>query len=635
MKKLGIKIGVIALVLMMSMAFIGCDTGGGGGGALFTNPGVFTAEAPGFSGLITVEAEYSRQRIVSVRVISHSETEAFAMVPIQRIPADMIRYQVLEVEVVSGATMTSRAIINAVFDTAEQAGGNLTVLGRSPTPAPGEPSTIEAEVLVVGSGVSGLFAAFEAARSGADVVLIEKLGFFGGTTATSGGIMQGVNNPILRNHDNIHTDSADAYFEFLYDLSLGRANLSMLRHIANLSQDTIEHTIRMGVQFNNTRHLEHLPIGSERRLFDFPSGDPRHPSRALWANRMGDLETTGYLGAGSFITIPIVNYLEEQGVRFYNNMRAMSLIQAPNGTVTGVNAQGRSGTAVTIQADSVILATGGFADNPTLMSEFHPMIEQAGRGHIFWTLAGANGDGLLMGRAAGAATLSRRTPISEISLIPDYGIWVTPGGVRYKDEAFLYPMATTGELFNLGYYFQWTIMNNTNRPDNLTASAPGTVNTAPGAVFTHANIEGLAALIGLDPVVLQQTINDYDAQVTTDEAFGDDDFELRTLAHKSRFAVNPTTRHQPIGTAGPFWAQRSGGFGGLIVGTRGGLKIDIDGRVLDINGRPIQGLFAAGEVANAETLPIKYGGSGMALNVYANMARRAGMVAATGTWIAP
>ena len=336
--------------------------------------------------------------------------------------------------------------------------------------------------------------------------------------------MQGVNNPILRDYDNIHTDSADAYYDFLTDLSLGRANSSMLRHIADLSQDTIEHTIRMGVQFNNTRYLESLPINSERRVFDFPSGDPRHPTRALWANRMGALEATGYLGAGSFITIPIVNYLEGQGIRFYNNMRAISLIQSPDGTITGVNASDRSGAAVTISADSVILATGGFADNPVLMRQFHPMIEQAGRDHIFWTLAGANGDGLLMGRAAGAATLSRRTPISEISNIPDYGIWVTPGGVRYKDEAFLYPMATTGELFDLGYYFQWTIMNDTNRPNNLVASAAGTPRTTPGVVFTHYSIEGLAALIGLDPVVLQQTINQYDAQVTADAAFDDDDF---------------------------------------------------------------------------------------------------------------
>ena len=548
MKKFGIKFGVIALILMMSMAFIGCDNGGGGGGVtLFTNPGTFTAIAPGALGQpITVEAVYTRQRIVSVRVVSHSETAAFGLVPVERIPADIVRYQTLEVEVVAGATMTSMAIINAVFDTAEQAGGDLAALMTRPGGQPNAPYTLETEVLVVGSGISGLFAAYEAARSGADVMVIEKLGLFGGTTATSGGIMQGVNNPILRSEG--FNDTADAYFEFLVALSLGRANEAMLRHVANLSQDTIERTIAMGVLFNNERYLEPLPANSPyRKVFDLPSGDRRHPSRALWANRLGELQGTR-TGDGSFITIPIVNFLKaELNVRFYSDMEALSLIQVTGGRVTGVNARDRAGAAVTINADSVILATGGFHDNHALISEFHPMIDLAGRAATFLTLAGADGDGIRMGRAAGAAVSKANSPIAAVGNIPHFGIWVTPSGVRYKDEAFLYPMAVTGKLFYLGYHYQWTIMNDTHRPANLVASAAGTANTAPGAVFTHDTIAGLAALIGLDPIVLQQTIDEYDAQVTTDAAFGDDGFELRTLTHKSKFAVIPTVRHQPLG----------------------------------------------------------------------------------------
>ena len=630
----------------------------------FARPGTYITTVQGFRSPVIVRTEFSASCIVAVEVLNHGDTAAFAMVPIERIPAEIVRYQTLAVDTVTGATATSMAILSAVWEAAEEAGGDLEALIAMPPSFTPRPMTLEADVVVVGSGISGLMAAAEANRLGADVIVIEKLGFFGGTTATNGGIIQGVNNPVLRADG--YTDSPQAYYEFLEMLSLGQTRSDMRMHIANTSQRMIEWTIAMGVQYRSSgeqqneindgfRYLEPQPLTSpHRRLFDLPSGDTNHPSRALWANSLDGL-TGMRTGDGSFITIPMVRSLanRDMPVRFFSDMRAESLIQpdGPGTRVTGVIARDRFGAEVTITADSVILATGGFHDNAELMEEFHPMVSLAGRAPTVMPLAGANGDGIILGRAAGAATVKRDTPIAAVATIltagqPQLGMFVTPNGVRFHDEAFSYPMAVTAALFDLGYHYFWAIMNDTDRRSNFPDASPDdTPNTTPGAVFTHDTLEGLAALIGLDPVVLAATRDNYDAQITADAArrhdqYGNanpagqhiDDFASRTLEHKSPFAVIPAERHQVIGTTGPFWAQRSGTFGGTFAGTRGGLKIDVDGRVLQADGTAIPGLFAAGEVANAEALPLLYGGSGMALNVYATMAMRAGQVAVEGYW---
>lgn len=83
--------------------------------------GVYTAQANGNNGPVTVEVEVSDAEILSVKVTEHAETAGLSDTPIERIPAKIVEEQTLAVDTVSGATNTSNAILKAAEDALAQA----------------------------------------------------------------------------------------------------------------------------------------------------------------------------------------------------------------------------------------------------------------------------------------------------------------------------------------------------------------------------------------------------------------------------------------------------------------------------------------------------------------------------------
>ena len=78
--------------------------------------GVYTAQANGNNGPVTVEVEVNDSEILNVRVTDHAETAGLSDAPIERIPAEIVEGQTLAVDTVSGATNTSNAILKAAED---------------------------------------------------------------------------------------------------------------------------------------------------------------------------------------------------------------------------------------------------------------------------------------------------------------------------------------------------------------------------------------------------------------------------------------------------------------------------------------------------------------------------------------
>ena len=607
MKKKILAIALIGVLLTAGLVLVACGTTGRV--RLNMNPGTYTATAGGYGGDLTVQTVVSANRIESIRVLSHSETAAFFAAAGQRIPTEIVRYQSLDVDNVTGATMTSMAIRTAVMDTIQQAGGDIAALtaprsrGRGPRPV-----TLNTGILVVGSGISGLSAAIEAAAAGAEVLVIEKNGFFGGTTAVSGHVIQAARSPSMP-ADKIASDSPEKFFEFLMTLSRGKTNEAMIRHVANTSLNTVEWLRSMGVRFHANQHVS------------WPGWEYH---RAL------QLNDPLVMGDGSHMTMLMQRFAEStHNVTFMEDMRALELIQAtPGARVTGVIARCRAGGTVTINADTVILATGGFQNNLELVERWHPLVARAGFPPVVfpgsWWMgicSWATGDGHRMGIDAGADTVWRTMPLMGLSGAQPRGVWVTPGGVRFTNECYHYGQGFTARLFERGYHYFWSVWCSNTNPAGGVADA-----------IQAATIPELARAMGLSGAAitaLGATISEYN-RVLAAGSYRNLDYVM------PGFTYNGAVRHQPV-MAGPFFASRTTGFNfpGNLAGTRGGLKIDIDGRVLTPAGVPIPGLFAAGEVANGETLPLEYGGSGMALTVYANMARRAGRVAAGTAWTGP
>jgi hypothetical protein len=105
--------------------------------------------------------------------------------------ASSVEDQKLNVDTVAGATLSSAAFLLAVEDALTALGEDVSAREKRNHAAPADPADLadSYDVVVVGSGGAGFTAAISAANKGASVLLLEKLGVFGGSTALSGGEM--------------------------------------------------------------------------------------------------------------------------------------------------------------------------------------------------------------------------------------------------------------------------------------------------------------------------------------------------------------------------------------------------------------------------------------------------------------
>lgn len=152
--------------------------------------GTYEGSAEGRFGTITVEVTVNDDKIEAVTVKEHHDSAGVSDLPLSRIPEDIVKYQSLGVDTVSGATLTSFGVINAVSNALEQAGADVKALRAVEVPHQDLPiEDLEADVVVVGSGMAGQVAAATAADNGADVILVEKLPYLGGTLIIAGGYL--------------------------------------------------------------------------------------------------------------------------------------------------------------------------------------------------------------------------------------------------------------------------------------------------------------------------------------------------------------------------------------------------------------------------------------------------------------
>ncbi|MCI8744035.1 MAG: FAD-dependent oxidoreductase [Lachnospiraceae bacterium] len=205
MKSVGRKILLFGLSAMLSVSLAACgskeestgetsaaaktDDGGVTAGGAYT-AGTYTATAKGNNGDVTVEVTFDSDAIKSIKIKEHGETPGISDAPIAKIPESIIANQSLKIDAITGATNTSNAILNAVADAVNQAGGDVEALKNvevADNEAAGEAVVKEADVIVVGAGGAGLAAAVSAAEEGASVIVIEKNAYIGGNTVRTGG----------------------------------------------------------------------------------------------------------------------------------------------------------------------------------------------------------------------------------------------------------------------------------------------------------------------------------------------------------------------------------------------------------------------------------------------------------------
>ena len=576
------------LTVLMLVGMTGC----GSTDELSFTEGTYTATADGFHGPLTIEVNVSDSEIISMEMTESVERSGIGDAAFDKISAQILEDQTLKVDIATGATVSSGAIMTAVKDALTQAGGDIEYLMSKEVEHNYEEQTIDTDVVVIGSGGAGMSAAIEAAKGGAEVVVLEKLSRTGGSTRTSSGMIV-VGGSELQEEAGIE-DSVEALKEYWIERGNDDIDEDMAVFAAEKANEALDFLMDAGVGY--TKDLILI------------SGTTTIPRAHI---------PPGY--GGEFMDM-LVAQAEELGVVIYTDTPAESLIQNADGKIVGVNAT-QNGADFTVNASAVIVATGGFDHSEELKAEYSPDAVGA------WAVSapGNTGDGIVMGTEVGADTVFKGGVIGWKVVSPLYGhttmigrpiyglpnLIVNESGSRFADESEDYPFLFKNMVKDGGDMFYFIFDSEASDTETLEALT-GTLESLDAAVeagvaYKADTIEELAEMAGLDN--LQASVDGFNAAVAggADEEFGRD---VATM--------------QEIG-AGPFYALQSQ-IGTL--GTFGGLKVNIDSEVLDTAGNAIPGLYAAGEVANGDFFTDIYPASGSSISMCVIFGREAGINAA-------
>lgn len=598
-------------------------------------PGTYVGESGGRNGVVKVEAEYSADAIVSAKVIEHSETPGISDAPIAQLPEEYVKYQSLGLDVISGATLTSNAILAALEQTAAAAGADVEALKAAPVEAKtaGEDEVLSADIVVVGAGGAGLAAAVSASEQGASVIVLEKTVAVGGNTLRSGGwynsadqerqknlemseaqkatveamlAKEAVNEKMAQLQKTLQTEW-DAYKAeggtYLFDSPTFHAlqtydggdylgNIDLIAEYANEAPNTLKWLESLGMQTNPTVTM---CVG------------------ALWQRSHSVVGNTN-VGYGYIETVH--RAAEEKGVQILFETRGTELMTDENNAVIGVRAEKSDGTKLTVNAaKGVILATGGFGGDLDKVREIRSDIPET----IKTTSSSAcTGDGIWMAQAIGAEAID----LDQIQLYPlasavdgstgyamvgpTTAMYVNAKGERYVNENERRDVLAAAAFAQGGviYCISDSVAAQNTRDIDVVNYA-----VEQGAAYRADTLEELAEQLGMDPAVLVDTVNKFNSYV---DAQSDPDF--------GRTIYGPNLK---VETA-PFYASpRSPS----VHHTMGGLKIDGQTRVYNTDGEIIKGLYAAGETTGGLHGSNRLGGN--AVSDALTFGRIAGETAAT------
>ena len=217
-------------------------------------PGTYTATRHGHHSDITVEVKVTQDAIESVAVTKHGETTNISDTAYAILTERIVEVQSYGIDTVAGATFTSSAVLNAVADCMEQAGGAQAAAAFGvrveSEPWSTEEKTLEADVVVVGSGMAGICAAVAAQDGGAKVIMLEKLPYVNanGQRVISeefycGGSSQTFVNPDSRDYYWIVINEANAsaseVFKTMLDAALAQGDARFFKEdsLAKLAND--------------------------------------------------------------------------------------------------------------------------------------------------------------------------------------------------------------------------------------------------------------------------------------------------------------------------------------------------------------------------------------------------------------
>ncbi|WP_294664227.1 flavocytochrome c [uncultured Fusobacterium sp.] len=527
--------------------------------------GTYIGEAKGYRGEVKVEVKTSKNKIEKVKVIKNTDTPIISESAAKKVPEQIVKYQSLRVDGVSGATGTSRALTSAVRNALKNSGADLKELNKKPVIEAKKlaKETQNKDVVVVGAGGAGLVAAIEAKNNGAqNVIVIEKMAFAGGNTLISGGEYAAPNNWV-----QVKKGLKDSNDTFYNDILKGGDHEGDPKLVRVLADNALSGAEWLKDYINMTFEDRQMFFGGhsvERSLV---------PQGATGVEMISKL-----LAKAKELNIPIL----------YETPATELIVD--KGRVTGVKAVDEDKEYTFLAKNGVILATGGFGSNLEMRVKYNKDVDE----NILSTnTVGITGDGITMAEKIGAQledmpfiqTYPTCDPISgallyfgDVRLIGG-SILINQEGKRFVEELErrdVISMAIKNQTGNAAYQFC----------DEAQVKISG--------VAEHHEDE-MNYLFNNKLLVKADTIKE------AADFFGIDAAELeKTVAKYNQYAkdgkdleFNKRGKLTPFEAKGPFYIMKAVP---AVHHTMGGVKIDENARVINTKGEVIKGLYGAGEV---------------------------------------
>ena len=604
------KLTALLASATMALSLVGCSTGK-----------TYTGEAFGHDkeNPVKVTLTIKDKTITKVEVDASHETAGIGSKAAETMPGAIVAANSLEVDGVSGATQTSKAIIEAATAALKQAGlepSDLVSKNTSTTKAKDIEETVD--VVVVGAGGAGMTAAITATDAGKKVIVVESQPIAGGNSVRSTGGMNAAKTPYQDKNEFKEAAGVEKTLATAAEKFADNATITALAATVKSQWDAYQANPQGYFDSVELMELDTLIGGKGKNNPELVKALAENSAAAIeWLASIGaDVKNVGAFGGasvkrihrpvdadgkvtavGAYIVPILEKNLQDRNVQFLFDTTANEIIMK-DGKAVGIKATGKDGNKVTINAKSVVIATGGFGANAEMVEKYKPEL----KGFATTNAEGAQGQGIDMATAVGAATVD----MDQIQIHPtvhieedgnahliteglrgDGAILVNAEGKRFYDEV------STRDKVSAAIIAQpeksaWLVVDQS--MVDKSAVIAGYIKS--GYTVTGATYEELAKAMGVDEATFVSTMNTWNQAV---EAKSDAEFNRTSFA-------NPLT-------AAPYYAIK---ITPAVHHTMGGIVINPKAEVLNEKGEVISGLFAAGEVTGGVHGANRLGGNAVA-----------------------
>lgn len=569
--------------------------------------GTFEGKAYGNNGWLTVEVTIKDNKITDIKTPGQRETKYLGDTAIREIGKDVLQYQTLNVDNIAGATVTSTALKTAIAQAIEKAGGDIAAFQK---PVPEKIKKVagitkgSADLIIVGAGGAGLSAAVTAKDLGVkNVLVLEKMPVIGGNTLRCASAFNAADpdrqkallmtetlkeavvkaiseKPVSEEHAKLMADVKAKYEAYLKSGSKTLFDCPEWHALQTYNGgDKVGHIPLIRQYSNNVLDTLHWMQSKGSPVMDRVS----QGAGALW-QRTHQLDAPAGLG----LIDPLYQSAVKQGINFKLGMRVQDLILNDKGRVIGVTATDKVGNKYEFTSkDGVILATGGYSQNKEMRQKSAPHLTPE---MVSTNQPGATGDGIVIATRHGADT----TGMNYVQVYP----LATPGTGALQGRAR--KMSGLDDVIDVNKNGERFVKEDARRDEFVAAikKQPGGVVydindssivkplnsfnedvetlVSIGRIYKADSLADLAKQLGMPADKLEATVAEFNKMV---EAKNDPKFGRKLF---DRPIVKP-----------PFYATPRAP---SIHHTMGGLQISTNAQVLDKKGKPIPGLYAAGEV---------------------------------------